>query len=160
MNLTLERMFSSGYSMRDYICSFGTGDTLVTDADCNPNTFYLSSSGRVTIELAAKKNPLISLRKSYPIIFQIAQNIPQSIPTVGSPDTTKPIAMLEIDGKWKDYYEQIDTYEMNCYTLTCSLNWTAERSYDPGGGTVRFFWIYGANKVGWSEDPGTQKYSL
>jgi hypothetical protein len=146
--------------MRDYICSFGTGDTLVTDADCNPNTFYLSSSGSVTIELAAKKNPLISLRKTYPIIFQIAQNIPQSIATAGSPDTTKPIAMLEIDGKWKDYYEQIDTYEMNCYTLTCSLNWTAERSYDPGGGTVRFFWIYGANKVGWSEDPGTQKYSL
>ncbi len=72
----------------------------------------------------------------------------------------KPVAILEIDGKWKEYYEQIGDYEMNCYTLTCSLNFTAEDSYDPEGSKVRWFWIYGPNEVSDSKDPGTKKYGL
>ncbi len=57
----------------------------------------------------------------------ISDSNPIFIPT----DTNPPIAILEYDGKIKSYHEQIGEYEMNCYTLTCAVNLTAERSYDP-----------------------------
>ncbi len=49
----------------------------------------------------------------------------------GIADTNPPIAILDFDGKMYSYYEQIDTYEFNCYTTTCSVNLSADRSYDP-----------------------------
>ncbi len=44
INLTLEPFFSSGFAMKDYICAFGTGEVLMIDSDCNPNTFYYTAS--------------------------------------------------------------------------------------------------------------------
>lgn len=160
INIALDTMFSSGYQMRDYICLFGTGESIYPDADCNPNTIYFTSSGTLIIELAEKNNPLNSVRKIYRVIFDISRAFPWKTASLSTPDMIRPVAVLEIDGKWKEYYEQVDMYEMNCYTYTCSLNFTAENSYDPGGGKIRFFWIYGANSVWWSEDPGTRKYAL
>jgi hypothetical protein len=48
-------------------------------------------------------------------------------------DTTKPVAIIDFDGKLKSYYEQVNDYEFNCYAMTCSVNLTGERSYDPDG---------------------------
>jgi hypothetical protein len=161
INITLEPIFSSGFAMRDYSCSFGTGDFFIPDSDCNPNTLYFSSSGSLRIELRNKKNPLESLVKTYPVLYvpktQTEINInPQNI----TPDTTKPVAILELDGKEKEYYEQIGEHEMNCYTATCSINWTAEKSYDKEGGKLAFLWIYGQNQISTSRDPGVRKYTL
>jgi hypothetical protein len=36
-----------------------------------------------------------------------------------------------MDGKWKEIYEQIGENEMNCYAFTCSMNFSAEKSFDP-----------------------------
>jgi hypothetical protein len=155
--------------MKDFSCYFGTGETLIVDSDCNPNTFYLSSSGILSIELISKKDVLQKSRKEYLIIWNIVpplytikpiSNIPIQAVQSNIADTGKPIAQIEIDGKWKEYYEQINDYEMNCYTYTCSINWTAERSYDPEGSLIRWLWIYGPNDISTSKDPGTRKYGI
>ena len=121
--------------MKDFLCYFGTGEVLTLDTDCNPNTLYISASGNLIIELVSKKNPEEKSRKSYPIDWRVSFSSTQStLSTVilsTQIDTGKPIARIEIDGKWKDYYEQIGDYEMSCYTQTCSMNFTAENSSDP-----------------------------
>lgn len=120
--------------MKDFLCYFGTGEVLMLDTDCNPNTLYFSASGNLIIELVSKKNPEEKSRKSYPIDWRVSFSSTQStLSTVilsTQIDAGKPIARIEIDGKWKEYYEQIGDYEMNCYTQTCSINFTAENSRD------------------------------
>ena len=166
VNLTLEPIFSSGYAMRDYQCYFGTGETLTLDDDCNPNTIYFSTSWSLTIELVSKKDMIQKSRKVYWVDYRSTNSISPEIrstsPTspLRSPDTGKPRAILKIDGKWQDYYEKIGDYELNCHTATCSLNWTAEDSYDPEGSKVHWLWIYGPNDISTSRDPGTRKYGL
>jgi hypothetical protein len=59
------------------------------------------------------------------------QKTPSTLIGSNISDTGKPVIKLELDGKWHDYYDQIGDYEMNCYTLTCSINWSADQSYDP-----------------------------
>ena len=78
---------------------------------------------------------------------------PTSKQSIMKVDAGKPVAILEIDGKWKEYYEQVGDYELNCYTLTCSINFTAEKSYDPEGSSLDFLWIYGLNSISKSKDP-------
>ncbi len=75
-------------------------------------------------------------------------------------DTNPPIAIIDFDGKIYDYYQQIDDYEFNCYTMTCSVNLDGDRSHDPEGGPVRFLWIYGPNEIKTSRDPGGRKYGI
>jgi hypothetical protein len=166
INLILESIFASGFLMRDFSCYFATGAQMILDSDCNPMTFYYTSSGTLDIELISKKDINQKSRKIYPVEWKIVSSNPSSKPSANIPinpspqDTTKPIARLKIDGKWKEYYEQIGDYEMDCYTSTCSLNWTAEESYDPEGSAIRFLWIYGPNDISTSKDPGTRKYTI
>lgn len=164
INLTLEPIFSSGFAMKDFSCYFGTGVFMTFDADCNPNTLYLSSSGNLNIELVSKKHPEEKSWKSYPVEWRVSYtSTSPSLSTVilwSRIDIGKPTAHIEIDGKWKEYYEQIGDYEMNCYTLTCSLNFTAENSRDPEWSPIRWLWIYGPNDISTSRDPGTKKYEI
>jgi hypothetical protein len=161
INLTLEPIFSSGYAMKDYVCLFGTGWVRVIDIDCNPNTIYYTHSWVLDIELQSKNQSGVKIEKSYQIDMRVISSGSPSIPQGrDAPDITTPHAILEHDAKWKDYYEQIGDYEMNCHTYTCSLNFTAERSYDPDGGEVRFLWIYDYTSVSTSRDPGVRKLSL
>jgi hypothetical protein len=53
----------------------------------------------------------------------------------------------------------VSDYEFNCYTMTCSVNLTAERSYDGEWG-VRYLWIYGHNDVKSTKDPWARKYGF
>jgi hypothetical protein len=75
-------------------------------------------------------------------------------------DINPPIAIIDFDGKIYDYYQQVNDYEFNCYTMTCSVNLDGDRSYDPEGGKVRFLWIYGPNEIKTSRDPGGRKYGI
>ena len=164
INLTLESIFSSGLLMRDFLCYFGTGEILTLDTDCNPNTFYFSSSGNLIIELVSKRHPAEKSRKSYPILERVSyenlNSAPSTVILSTLIDRGRPIARIEIDGKWKEYYEQIGDYEMNCYTLTCSINFTAENSKDPEWSPIRWLWIYGPNDISTSRDPGSKKYGI
>jgi hypothetical protein len=65
---------------------------------------------------------------------------------------------MELDNKWKEYYFQDGEDALICYTYTCSVNFTAERSYDPEGSKLSFLWIYGQNDISTSRDPGGRKY--
>jgi len=83
------------------------------------------------VELFHKKS-LTRVREVFPIYFRITPVSQTNLLSKNSIiDSGKPVAVLEIDTKWKEYYEQIGDYEMNCYAYTCSLNFTAEKSYDP-----------------------------
>jgi hypothetical protein len=67
---------------------------------------------------------------------------------------------MELDNKWKEYYFQDGDDSLICYTMTCSVNFTAEKSYDPEGSKVSFLWIYGQNDISTSKDPGGRKYGI
>lgn len=72
-----------------------------------------------------------------------------------------PVIILELDKLTKDHYEQINDNEFNCYMLTCSVNLTAERSYDPEGSKLQFLWMYDMQNItSNSRDPGTHTFSL
>jgi len=121
--------------MKDFLCYFGTSEVLTLDTDCNPNTLYFSASGNLIIELISKKYREEKSRKSYPIEWRVSNPNTQPNTSTVIPssiiDTGKPIARIKMDGKWKDYYEQIGDYELNCYAMTCSVNFSAEESIDP-----------------------------
>lgn len=161
INLTFEPIFSSGLQMRDFECWFGSGDTLQIDSDCNPGTFSYTNSGMYRIEIVSRISPLLTFQKTYPVqIFEASPiyTSPQTSWKNMTLDTGKPVARIAHDGKWKDYYETVGEYELNCYSETCSLNFTAEESYDPEGSNLRFLWIFSENQIASSRDPWTQKY--
>lgn len=68
-------------------------------------------------------------------------------------DTRAPIAIIEFDGKKKEYYEFLFENELNCYAYTCAVNLTAENSFDPEGGELRYIWHYGSNDMKTTRDP-------
>ncbi len=162
INITLEPIFSSGFAMRDYSCAFGTWEILTLDSDCNPNTIYFSHPGQLIIELVSKTSPSEKSQKTYEVEWKILSawwgNTP--LQDIWVPDTGKPVAIIELDNKWKEYYFQNGDNDLICYTLTCSVNFTAEKSYDPEGSVIKFLWIYGPNDISTSRDPGGRKYAL
>jgi hypothetical protein len=87
-------------------------------------------SGSLQIDLVDKANTGNLISKIYDIIF-ISRSSSSISQTPEIIDTTPPVIILEHDAKWKEYYEQISDTELICHTMTCSVNFTAERSYDP-----------------------------
>jgi hypothetical protein len=155
INITLEPIFSSGYSMKDYSCYFWTGDSVSLDADCNPNTYYFLSSGILDIQLVSKIDPTQKLERAFPIFWN-----PQweSLPTPWTNDLNPPEIILEFDGKQHFYYKQISEYDFECYTDTCAINLTAENSYDPEWSDIRFMWMYDMQDLTTKKDPGERKF--
>ena len=160
VNFTLDPIFTGSIIARDFICQIGYGNGVY---DCNPPQLYLIGTGAIEIVLTHRS----SWYKSYKTL-EVLQNIPVLATTtqwvnpplsIASRDTNPPIIILEFDGKIQSYYEQIDTYEFNCHTLTCSINLSADRSYDPEWGSIRYLWYYGPNDIKTTRDPGGRKYS-
>ncbi len=163
MNFTLDPIFTGSFLVKNYTCEihYGTG---VYDS-CNPPQLYPIGTGSIEIVLTHK----VSSQKEVKTI-EILQNItiasvspktPTNIaPADIAKDTTKPVAIIDFDGTLKSYYEQVNDYEFNCYAMTCSVNLTAERSYDPDGSDIRYLWIYGQNEIKTTRDPGTRKYTI
>lgn len=153
VNLTLEPLFASGFTQSDFECLISTG--WLSILDCNPNTLYWNTSGTLDITLRHKSG----IEKS--AHWEVVMPITITTGTPGIPHTpntllnTPPVAILEHDGKWKKYYEQREDYHLLCYAFTCSINFTAERSYDPDGGRVTFLWVYDYTSVKTSRDPGS-----
>lgn len=127
---------------------------------------YLTGTGNVEVVIT-EKHSLEKRRK----IFSVAQVIPHELPhpdgekpsskqAIEIEDIVPPIAFLDHDGKWKEYFYQVTENELDCYSETCSLNFTAERSYDPGGGKIRFLWIFDTNIISTSRDPGSHAYGM
>lgn len=158
INITLDPLFSSGYSMKDYFCYFWTGEVLLLDTDCNPTTYYFTSSGSIDIELVARNDTNQKISKSFPV-----HPYKESVSTLGiwmEEDTNPPVIILEFDGKWHDYYKRIWEYEYECYTFTCAINLTAERSYDREWWEVRYMWMYDMMNLTEKKDPWERKFTL
>lgn len=149
--------------MKDVICSFKTEQDFIVDADCNPTTYYFTQSGSIEVLLSSKKNPLEKRQKLYVVEWKPLSNPAPSVgvmPNAPLLDFGKPVPIIELDTKWKEYYFQNGEHALICYTYTCSVNFTAEKSYDPEGSVVRYLWIYGANEISTSKDPGSRKYGI
>ncbi|GAB0174517.1 MAG: hypothetical protein HHAS10_03960 [Candidatus Altimarinota bacterium] len=161
INITFVPIFSGSLKVGEYDCYFGTGENLlIQDDDCNPNTYSFHESGSILFELLHIKSQS-KIQERFTIDFDKQLLIDsKSNAAILTQDTGKPIAIIEIDGKWKEYYEQIGDHELNCYTFTCGINFTAEKSYDPEGNPIRFLWIYGRNDIKTSKDPGAHKYGI
>ncbi len=160
LNFTLEPIFTGAYIAKEYTCEvlYGTGRY-----DCNPPQLYLIGTGSVEIRLIHK-----STQKDSKRILQVVQDIPiplvainqKNTPLDSFPDKNPPIVILEYDGKLKSYHDQIWEYEMDCYSFTCAINLTAEKSYDPEWWAVHFLWYYGLNDIKTTKDPWERKYWL
>ena len=160
VNFTLDPIFTGSFAYKNYTCEIHYGTGVYTS--CNPPQLYPIGTDSIEIILTHRA----SWQKETKTL-EIVQAIPVPViandriaPIPGVPDTNPPIAILEFDGKLQSYYEQIDTYEFNCYTLTCSINLTADRSYDSEWWAVRFLWYYGPNDIKITRDPGGRKYGL
>ena len=147
VNFTLDPIFTGSYLAKNYNCQIIYG-TSIYDT-CNPAQLYLIWTGSIDIIVTHKS----SWQKSYRSL-QIIQNIiPQNNSTNKITknefviDTSPPIAVLEFDGKLKSYQDQIWEYEMNCYTSTCTINLSAEKSYDPEWWKLHFLWYYWLNDI-------------
>ncbi len=163
INLTLEPVFSTWFLMKDFSCFFGTWEILALDADCNPNTYYFPSSWNIWVEFVSKANTSEKISHIFPVIFEITNDQTPNISVIWNSqieDHNPPVIILERDGKWKSYYEEIGEYELNCYSLTCAINLTAERSYDPEWSPLRFLWMYDFAHPSESKDPWERKFSL
>lgn len=167
VNFTLDPIFTGSFSSRDYTCEirYGTG---VYDS-CNPPQLYPIGTGSIVIALTHKN----SGKKEIKILEIIQNTLIAAAPIISAKivisdsnssstpiDINPPMAILEYDGKLKSYHEQVGDYEMNCYTLTCAINLTADRSYDPEWGKLRWLWYYGFNDIKITKDPGERKYGL
>lgn len=158
VNFTLDPIFTGAYSSHDYTCEihYGTGVY-----NCNPPHLYVIGSGSILIEIihrATWEKISKELHIIENIITSMVGNISNSVTSNSFIDTNPPILILEYDGKLKSYHEQIWDYEMNCYTSTCTINLSAERSYDPEWADIRFLWYYWPNDIKTSKDPGERKY--
>lgn len=161
LNFTLDSIFTGSYISKDYTCKvhYGTGIY-----DCNPPQLYLIGTGTIEIQLIHKWSQNTVTR-----ILQVIHNVPTPLvtdkqfnnkPIDSVIEKNPPIAILEYDGKIKSYHDQIWDYEMNCYTSTCTINLTAEKSYDPEWWKVHFLWYYGLNDIKTTKDPWEIKYWL
>lgn len=155
INLTFTTMFSSGYTLGDFACYIGTGWLLSLEADCNPDTYYFTSSGSITIELVSKIDPNQKSRQDFNISWSKNEDPPLPPWKI---DVNPPIIVLEHDGKWHTYYREISPYEFECYTTTCALNMTAEHSYDPEWGVLRYMWLYDGRDLTEKKDPGEKRF--
>ncbi len=158
INFTLDPIFTDVYIAREYTCEIQYGTWVY--ASCNPPQLYPIWTWSIDITLT-HKNSWQKINK----VFQIIQNIsPQTI--IGNQGGTSPIvtdknpplAILEFDGKLRSYQEQVWEYEINCYTMTCSINLSAEKSYDPEWWKVNFLWYYWTNDIKTTADPWERKY--
>ncbi len=160
VNFTLDPIFTGAYRSHDYACEIHYGTGMY---DCNPPQLYMIGTGSILIEIihrstGQKISKELHIMES--IITPMVRNISNSVTSNSSIDTNPPILILDYDGKLKSYHEQIWDYEMNCYTSTCTINLSAERSYDPDWSDIRFLWYYWPGDIKISKDPGERKYWL
>ncbi len=162
LNMTFDPIFTGSFLEKNYLCHIQYWADIYET--CNPSQIYLTWTGDIEITLIEKYSWEKKIK-----IFHIIQNIyPEKLSPeirknekwVEIPDIEAPIPILELDGKWKDYFYRISDTEMNCYSNTCSLNFTADRSYDPWGGKIQFLWIFDFNIISRSRDPGAHSYGL
>lgn len=157
VNFTLEPIFTGSFSEKEYICSFHYG-TGIYDT-CNPPQLSLIGTGGIRVNLVHKVSGQI-LSITFPVEQKVVVNtIWNNTPSISN-DKNPPVAILEFDGKIKSSMDLIGENEMNCYVFTCAINLTAEKSYDPEWGSVRFLWLYGFNDISTKKDPGERKYGL
>lgn len=128
VNFTLEPIFTGSFLERNYSCqiSYGTENY----ETCNPPQLYLVGTGSIEVSLTHKSSGKIE-KISFPVEQNIVTNTSQNTSFPVSNDKNPPIAILEFDGKIKSSMDLIADNEMNCYVLTCAINLTAEKSYDP-----------------------------
>lgn len=151
INLDFESIFSGGILSRDFSCRIESGTGVLTT--CNPATLYFSSSGSIRVEILHKSS-WQSRDQIFPIEWR--EKIPiSSVSTSAPPPSTNrpPILILELDAQLRSYMEMPEQGKIDCYSLTCAVNLTAERSHDPDGGDIRFLWIYDFVAVKTSRDP-------
>ena len=162
LNFTLDPIFTGSFQAKDYTCEvfYGTGKY-----DCNPSQLYPIGTGSIKVDIIHK-----SSQEKRSKVFEIIQNT--QLPTwwnttnstsqtsVWVADKNPPIIILEFDGKMKSYHEIIWENEINCYSLTCSINLTAEQSYDPENTSIRYLWYYWPNDIKTTKDPGERKYGI
>jgi hypothetical protein len=156
VNFTLESIFTGAFQSSQYSCEIHYGTGIYNT--CNPPQLYPTWTGSIDITLTHKLSWEKNI-KSIQIIQSIRVDSQGS--TLNSPptiDTTPPILILEYDGKLKSYHDQISEYEMNCYTSTCTINLTAEKSYDSEWSELSFLWYYWPNDIKTTRDPGDRKY--
>lgn len=162
LNFTLDPIFTGSFESKDYTCQIQYGTGIYNT--CNPSQLYLIGTGSIGITITNKLS-----QKSIYKTFDVIQNIPSNIwwtnwssttSSVWIIDKNPPVIIVEFDGKMKSYHEIIGENEMNCYTLTCSINLTAERSYDRENTSIRYLWYYGPNDIKTSKDPGERKYGI
>ncbi len=158
INMTFTHMFSSGFSLHDYTCHFGTGELLSIDTDCNPDTYYFTSSWNIVLDLLSRIDPSQKVSQSFSVSWAI-QDESEGTP-LGRIDANPPVIVLEHDGKWHTYYHEISPYEFECYTMTCAINMTAEHSYDPEWWSLRYMWMYDGWGLIEKKDPGEKRFGL
>ncbi|PID84199.1 hypothetical protein CSB09_02180 [Candidatus Gracilibacteria bacterium] len=153
VNLTGENIFDTDFKKEDFECrvDFGSGNIFHS---CNPPQYTIGPEKYFEITLIHKTKGK-GIVKKFPIQFDIP---------VVEKDENPPVIIIEMDGKWKEYYEQVDEYHLKCYTDICRVNLTAENSYDPEGGKLKFLWLYDFksardyNRAKRSKDPGSVKF--
>ena len=149
VNLTLDPIFTGAYLSRDYLCEVSTGSIVLST--CNPNTLSFRSDGKIEIALREQSHSGNLIQKEYRVKF-VGEPLSLSSGR-NSIDTTPPVIIIELDKQTKNYYEQINDNEFNCYTNTCTVNLTAQRSYDPDGSPIHFLWMYDMENLSVSHDP-------
>lgn len=162
LNFTLEPIFTGSFQSKDYTCKIEYWTGIYNT--CNPSQLYLIGTGSIQVSITNKTS-----QKSIYKTFDIIQNIQLNTWWTSSsynqssewiPDKNPPIIILEFDGKLKSYHEIIWENEINCYTLTCSINLSAERSYDPENSNIRYLWYYWPNDIKTTKDPWERKYGI
>ncbi len=156
LNFTLDPIFTGSFLAREYQCEvrYGTG----IFHTCNPPQLYLSGTWDIDITIIHVVSAT-SIQRS----LQVVQSLPVSTVSWSpnsavSADDTPPILILAYDGKLKSYHEMVGDTEMNCYSYTCAINLTAEKSYDVGWWEIRYLWYYGPNDIKTTKDPWERRY--
>jgi Lamin Tail Domain len=158
INLNFEPIFTRSMKSTNYNCHivFGTGEY----QSCNPPQFTFSQSWSIQFILTEKATNIEQLYQ-YEVFYtpMIQWTTSQSF-IAWMIDTTPPVIIVEMDGKWKDSFEQIGDTELNCYSFTCGINLTAERSYDSEWGKIRFIWLYDGTNSSESKDPWVRYFTI
>ncbi len=154
INLTLESLFTGSFLPKNYTCRIiswtGTYDS------CNPNTLYYVESGSLILSIFHKAS-WKEVMVTFPVIFN---NNPSIASFLNAWYTNHPpVPVLEYDGKWKSYFDEPSEHHLICYAMTCSVNFTGQKSYDPDGDAIRFLWIYDFQATKTSKDPWTYTFT-